>query len=90
MLCEELHFVDTGCDHGLFCPQDPIRRLTMAIWLIRVLGGEAPVVRVSRFGDIPDGQWRIRHVEQLADREITAGCATGPPRYCPTSRSPER
>ena len=76
-------FVDTGCGDGLFCPQDPIRRWTMAVWLIRVLGAEAPVVGVSRFDDIADSQWWIRHVEQLADREITAGCATGPPRYCP-------
>ena len=77
-------FVDTECGQGLFCPQDPIRRSTMAIWLIRVLGGDPPTVGDSRFDDIPGGQWWIRHVEQLADREITAGCATtGPPRYCP-------
>ena len=48
-------FVDTGCGDGLFCPQDPIRRWTTAVWLIRVLGGEGPVVGVSRFDDIADG-----------------------------------
>ena len=37
----------------------------------------------SRFADIAHGQWWIRYAEQLADRQITLGCAANPPRYCP-------
>ena len=76
-------FVDTECGEGLFCPDQPIQRSTMAIWLIRILGDHPPVVGVSRFDDIAHGQWWIRYAEQLADRNITLGCATNPPRYCP-------
>ena len=76
-------FVDTECGEGLFCPDQPIQRSTMAIWLIRILGDHPPVVGVSRFADIAHGQWWIRYTEVLADRNITLGCATNPPRYCP-------
>ena len=76
-------FADTGCGPDRFCPHQPIQRWVMAIWLIGILGSDAPIAGVSRFDDIPPGQWWIRHVEQLADRQITLGCATNPPRYCP-------
>ena len=76
-------FVDTGCGPDQFCPDQPIQRWTMAIWLIRILGDHPPVVGVSRFTDIAQGQWWTRYVEALADRNITLGCAANPPRYCP-------
>ena len=76
-------FVDTECGHNLFCPYQPIQRWTMAIWLIRILGGDPPTIGLSRFEDVPGGQWWIRHVEHLADRQITLGCTLNPPRYCP-------
>ena len=76
-------FVDTECGHNRFCPNQPIQRRTMAIWLIRILGGNPPITGQSRFHDIPDGQWWIRYVKQLADRQITLGCSTDPPQYCP-------
>ena len=76
-------FVDTECGEGLFCPDQPIQRWTMAIWLIRILGGDPPTVGDSRFDDIAQGQWWGRYVEALADRNITLGCAADPPRYCP-------
>ena len=76
-------FADTECGPNRFCPHEPIQRWTMAVWLIRILGGDPTTVGVSRFGDIAAGQWWIRHVEQLADRQITVGCTTNPPRYCP-------
>ena len=76
-------FVDTECGEGLFCPDQPIQRQTMAIWLIRILRDDPPTVGESRFADIAHGQWWIRYAEALADRQITLGCATNPPRYCP-------
>ena len=76
-------FADNGCGPDRFCPHQPIQRWVMAIWLIGILGSDAPIAGVSRFDDIPPGQWWIRHVEQLADRQITLRCATNPPRYCP-------
>ena len=77
-------FDGTLCDDGLFCPEDPIKRSTMAVWLIRALGRtDPPSVQDSRFADVTYDQWWAGHVERVAQFGITVGCATGPLRYCP-------
>ena len=38
-LAETGVFAGTECDDG-FCPDDPIDRKTMAVWVVRVLDGE--------------------------------------------------
>lgn len=76
-------FKDTECGDGLFCPADPIERWVMAVWLIRVLGGEVTKTGTSRFADVNANEWWSPHAEELANREITSGCKTGPLRYCP-------
>ena len=38
-LAEQGLFAGTGCDEG-FCPDDPLDRKTMAVWVVRVLDGE--------------------------------------------------
>ena len=79
-------FDGTLCDDGRFCPKDPIKRSTMAVWLIRALADEdPPPAQDSRFTDVPAGRWWVDHVELLAQVGITAGCGTEPPRYCPES-----
>ena len=55
----------------------------MAVWLVRVLDGVDPVVSVSRFADVDPDEWWAPFVERLAVLGVTAGCATGPARYCP-------
>ncbi len=77
-------FDGTLCDDGRFCPRDPIKRSTMAVWLIRALTDEdPPPAQDSSFTDVPTGRWWVGHVELLAQLGITAGCGTDPPRYCP-------
>ena len=77
-------FTDTECGDGLFCPDDPIDRWVMAVWLIRVLGDEPTTTSgTSRFADVDVSEWWSTYAEELADRDITAGCETGPLRYCP-------
>ena len=77
-------FDGTLCDDGRFCPRDPIKRSTMAVWLIRALTGADPSpVQDSRFSDVPSGRWWVGHVELIAQLGITAGCGTNPLRYCP-------
>ena len=76
-------FTDTECGDGLFCPDEPIDRWVMAVWLIRVLGDEVTAAGISRFGDVDSSEWWSPHTEELANRNITAGCATVPLRYCP-------
>ena len=77
-------FVDTECGDELFCPDLPMTRWAMAVWILRILADEPDtVVGVSRFADIAPGHWWIRYVERLADRKITIGCKLDPFRYCP-------
>ncbi len=76
-------FADTECGDGLFCPDDPIDRWVMAVWLIRVLGDEPTTTGTSRFADVDASEWWSPYAEELADRDITTGCETDPLRYCP-------
>lgn len=79
-------FEGTECAPRRFCPDLPIRRSVMAVWLIRALDGTdpAPIDR-SRFADVDEGKWWAVHVERLAELGITRGCATEPARFCPDS-----
>ena len=76
-------FTDTECGDGLLCPDNPIDRWVMAVWLIRVLGDEVTAAGTSRFADVDTSKWWSPYAEELADRNITAGCNTDPLRYCP-------
>ena len=82
-LAEQGVFTDTECGEGRFCPDDPIERSVMAIWLIRVLDGEITTTGSSRFADVDASEWWSPYAEELADREITTGCRTQPLSYCP-------
>ena len=76
----------TGCadGHGL-CPNEPLLRWEMAVWLVRILddGVEPPAVSQSRFTDVDADQWWAAHADRLAELGVTRGCATGPLRFCP-------
>ena len=74
----------TECGERRICPDDPLLRRVMAVWMVRVLG-EAPAASgaQTRFADVPAGAWWASYVERLAQLEVTAGCDTDPLRYCP-------
>jgi len=77
-------FAGTECEDGRFCPGQPIKRWTMAVWLVRVLEGRDPdPIGSSRFSDVADGVWWAPYVERLAELELTGGCSIEPLRYCP-------
>ena len=74
----------TECGENLFCPNEPVERWVMAVWLVRMLNTEPPpVTGTSRFADVDASRWWSPFAEQLAIRGITAGCKTDPLRYCP-------
>ena len=79
-------FIGTDCGISLFCPNDPLERWVMAVWLVRVLG-EAEYVGQGDylFDDVDYTQWWAPFVDHLAKLDITKGCATNPARFCPTS-----
>ena len=76
----------TECAAGRFCPDLPIERWVMAVWLVRVLDGTDPVsIDRSRFTDADEDAWWAVHVERLAQLGVTSGCAVEPTRFCPDS-----
>ena len=84
-LKEQGVFEGTDCEEG-FCPEDPMERWQMAVWLIRVLDGQEPMpVSESRFVDVDAQESWAPFVERLSDLEITTGCNQEPPKYCPQS-----
>ena len=74
----------TGCGSGKLCPNEPIQRWEMAVWLVRALdGGDPRRVSRSRFEDVDRWQWWARHAERMAQLGVTRGCSAEPLRYCP-------
>ena len=74
----------TECSPSRFCPDDGMKRWTMAVWLVRTIDDSDPdPITTTRFADIDPNQWWAPYVERLAELEVTKGCATEPLRYCP-------
>lgn len=86
ILAERGVFEGTECAPRRFCPDLPIPRWVMAVWLVRALDAADPEpIERSRFADVDDGAWWAVHVERLADLGITKGCEVEPARFCPDS-----
>ena len=74
----------TGCASGRFCPDEPLARWMMAVWLVRALDrGDPEPAAGSGFVDVDSDEWWAAHTDRLADLGVTKGCGSGPPRYCP-------
>jgi parallel beta-helix repeat protein len=72
-----------GCGSGKYCPQNPVRRDQMAVFLLKAEHGPNYLPPPCN-GDFPDvacpsqfADW----IEQLAAEGITGGCGNG--NYCP-------
>ncbi len=83
----ELHeggvFEGTDCGVGLFCPDSPILRSTMAVWMVRILddGAAPPAATGDRFDDVGAGDRWAAYIERFAELGVTAGCGDGT-RFC--------
>lgn len=76
-----------GCGSGNYCPDDPVTRAQMAVFLLRAKYGSSytpPTVgSISGFNDVATNYWAAAWIKQLAAEGITGGCGTGV--YCPES-----
>jgi len=74
-----------GCGPNLFCPETPVTRDQMAVFLLRAKHGSAhvPPAPTGVFTDVPTNFWAAAWIEELAAEGITGGC--GPSLYCPTA-----
>jgi len=77
--------ITSGCGGGNFCPDDPVNRSSMAVFLLRLKHGSTykpPAATGTKFADVPLGTFLGDWIEQLANEGITGGC--GGNNYCPT------
>jgi hypothetical protein len=77
------HGITAGCGGGDFCPEAPVRRDQMAVFLLKAKHGESylPPPCTGIFSDVPCPGPFTDWVEQLKAEGITAGCGDGS--YCP-------
>ncbi|PKN93175.1 MAG: hypothetical protein CVU44_12160 [Chloroflexi bacterium HGW-Chloroflexi-6] len=77
--------ITSGCGTGSYCPDQPVTRAQMAIFLLKAKYGSGylpPVVGASSgFADVPTSYWAAAWIKQLAAEGITSGCSAG--NYCP-------
>jgi hypothetical protein len=68
-----------------YCPEDPVLRQQMAVFLLKTLLGSdyLPPECNALFDDVPCDNPFATWVEDLALRGITSGCQGVPPLYCP-------
>ncbi|MFZ5880884.1 MAG: S-layer homology domain-containing protein [Chloroflexota bacterium] len=73
-----------GCGEGNYCPNAPVTRAEMAVFLLRALHGNTyspPPATGTMFDDVSADYWAAAWIEQLATEGITGGC--GGNNYCP-------
>jgi hypothetical protein len=73
-----------GCGAGNFCPQNPVRRDQMAVFLLKAEHGSsyAPPACMGIFDDVACPSQFADWIEQLFHESITGGC--GGNNYCPS------
>ncbi len=75
-------FASTLCDDG-FCPDEPLDRMTMAVWTVRLLDGADPLaVTQTRFDDVDPNGFHAPFIERMAELGVTSGCGDGSG-FCP-------
>ena len=80
--------ITSGCSASpsMYCPDNPVTRGEMAVFIERGMGNFAPAPSPSgMFGDVPAGHPFKPFIEELYNDGITSGCSTSPLMYCPGS-----
>ena len=76
--------ITQGCSSSplMFCPNCPLSRTQLAVFLVRASGTSIPSVSQPTFSDVPRGHWAFDFVEAAAAAGITQGCGDG--KFCPS------
>ncbi|MFL6260189.1 MAG: S8 family serine peptidase [Thermoanaerobaculia bacterium] len=72
--------VTAGCGGGQYCPNNPVTRSQMSVFLLSTWhgAGYAPTACTgSAFNDVPDSSPFCPWIQEMAARGITAGCGGG-------------
>jgi hypothetical protein len=78
--------VTSGCSTGNYCPDAPVTREQMAVFLLLAREGPTfnpPACTTAPFNDVPAGHPFCRWIRELAARGVTGGCGGG--NYCPSA-----
>jgi hypothetical protein len=78
--------ITTGCTADTYCPEDPVSRAQMAVFLGRGNHGSdyvPPAATGVIFDDVPADYWAASWIEQLMADGVTGGCDAR--NYCPES-----
>ncbi len=78
------HGVTSGCGNNNYCPNNPVTREQMAVFLLRGIHGSSyfpPAINQTRFNDVPMNNPFAAWIEQLAAEGVTSGCGNN--NYCP-------
>jgi hypothetical protein len=78
--------ITAGCGSGNYCPNNPVTRAQMAVFLLKTAEGSGyspPACVTPTFNDVPCSNPFAKWIEELASRGITAGCGGG--NYCPNA-----
>jgi hypothetical protein len=81
--------ITTGCGGGNYCPNLPITRDAMAVFILRGEHGGSynpPAATGTVFEDVKTTTFLSKWMEQFGKEGITTGCGAGTtlPNYCPT------
>lgn len=80
--------ITAGCSvsPAAYCPEDPVLRAQMAVFIQRALGNFSPNPSPSgMFTDVPANDPFRPFIEELYNDGITAGCQVNPLMYCPNA-----
>jgi hypothetical protein len=75
-----------GCGGGKYCPNSPVTRAMMAVFLVKAMYGvdyTPPDATGEVFTDIPADGFAAAFIEQMAADGVTGGCGGG--NFCPNA-----
>jgi hypothetical protein len=74
--------ITTGCGASIYCPDGPVTRGQVAVFLIRSRFGESfSFSQTPYFADVGSGNGFFPYIQKMRETGITAGCNTST--YCP-------
>ncbi|HTS25108.1 MAG TPA: S-layer homology domain-containing protein [Bryobacteraceae bacterium] len=74
--------ITAGCGGANYCPDSPVTRGQMAVFLVRgVTGNDFTFTSQPYFTDVPAGHPLFAYIQKLRDLGITSGCSATA--YCP-------
>jgi hypothetical protein len=78
--------VVSGCGGGNYCPNNPVTREQMAVFVLRTLDpalNPPACAPPNLYNDVPETSAFCRWIEELTNRNVVTGCGGG--NYCPTA-----